>query len=527
MDAILQFTVTNQELECTDEFIVVEGSENYLQAQFTFTTPDWDGLIKTAVFIDKGGDIHPSLCADDTCDVPPEWLVEQKGFVGLIGSDGSTKITTKAVKINIAAKGYTSGGQIEEETQAYFDQLLAAFSQKYLETEAQAKLAKRWAVGLEEEPETLEDNASYYASQAHEDALRTSADQTAVGEMKTHVDSVGAQVDFNKQATAQYKSQASQSAENASQSEQNAKDSETAAQTAQEAAESAENQARLYANQTSADRETVSADKAIVLSARDEAITARNTAIENANIAVNKADETEADKQSTEANKAATEANKQATAENLAESNRILQEQIQMLGTVPMIYAVTTLEELQAFTGAKDGDFGIIQEPRAMLFRYYTTGADGQPLSQPAWQWMTDLNITFTRESLLGILNLAGIALTGSYADLQDIPNRYNSPIVLDGTADTITWDYSQSDTALVTLTADKPLTITGDYNGCRGVIDVYGAKLILDDAVYLKSATFPYLEALEGVEHYHYEFQKIIDKWQVGMMVVAGGAAE
>lgn len=55
----------------------------------------------------------------------------------------------------------------------------------------------------------------------------------------------------------------------------------------------------------------------------------------------------------------------------------------------------------------------------------------------------------------------------------------------------------------------------------------MYGAKLVLDDEVYLKSATFPYLEALEGVEHYHYEFQKIIDKWQVGMMVVAGGAAE
>ena len=29
MDAILQFTVTNQEMERTDEFIVVEGSENY------------------------------------------------------------------------------------------------------------------------------------------------------------------------------------------------------------------------------------------------------------------------------------------------------------------------------------------------------------------------------------------------------------------------------------------------------------------------------------------------------------------
>lgn len=281
--------------------------------------------------------------------------------------------------------------------------------------------------------------------------------------------------------------------------------------------------AKYYAGQARNTAENIKSD---VQGLVDQANAARNAAIENANIATNKADETEADKQSTEANKAATEADKAATASNLAESNRILQEQIQLLGTVPMIYAVTTLEELQAFTGAKDGDFGIIQEPRAMLFRYYTTGADGQPLSQPAWQWMTDLNITFTKESLLSILTLPTVATSGKYADLLEIPNRYNSPIVLDGTGDTITWDYTQSDTALVTLTEDKPLTITGDYNGCLATLDVYGAKLILDDAVYLKSATFPYLEAIEG-EHYHYEFQRIVDKWQVGIMVVAGASAE
>lgn len=57
MDAILQFTVTNQTMERTDEFTVVEGSENYLRARFTFVTSDWDGLIKTAVFIDEDADI--------------------------------------------------------------------------------------------------------------------------------------------------------------------------------------------------------------------------------------------------------------------------------------------------------------------------------------------------------------------------------------------------------------------------------------------------------------------------------------
>lgn len=336
--------------------------------------------------------------------------------------------------------------------------MLSAFSEKYLETEAQAKLAERWAVGLEEEPETLEDNAKYYAGQAN--------------------------------------------------------------QTLEDTKEFTESEKQSITALSESEQQKISAIK-------DEAISARNTAIENANIATNKADETEADKLSTEANKAATAADKEATEVNLAESNRILQEQIQMLGMVPMIYAVTTLEELQAFTGAKEGDFGIIQEPRAMLFRYYVTGADGQPLSQPAWQWMTDLNITFTRESLLNILSLAGIALSGSYNDLQDVPNRYDSPIVLDGTSDTITWDYSQSDTAIVTLTENKPLAINNPYNGCVAVIQVYGAQLDFSDAsIYNKSSTLDYIEPLEA-EHITYTLIYNAGKWDVTALVYAGGEAD
>lgn len=265
MDAILQFTVTNQILERTDEFTVVEGSENYLRAHFTFATSDWDGMIKTAVFIDEDGDIHPSLCADDICEVPPEWLVKQKGYVGLIGSDGTTKITTGAVKVNIKEKGYVSGGEVEEEAQAYFDQLLAAFAEKYTETESQAKLAQRWAVGLEEEPDTLEDNAKYYAEQARNDAVQTQNDRNAVFEMSEHVDAVAMQTDADKTEAGQYKKQAATSAANALQSEQAAKTSETAAQEAQAGAESAEGNAELFANKTADDRSAVEAAKSLIM----------------------------------------------------------------------------------------------------------------------------------------------------------------------------------------------------------------------------------------------------------------------
>lgn len=269
MDAILQFTVTNQEIERTDEFTVVEGSENYLQAHFTFTTPDWNGMIKTGVFINEDGTMYPSLCKDDTCDVPPAWLKEQKGAVGVIGSDGTAKITTYAAKVRIRANGYT-GEDIEEETHTYFDQLLEAFANKYLETEAQAKLAQRWAVGLEDKPETLEDNAKYYAGQAHADALRAELERIAVVELSEHAAAVGGQVDEDKQAAGQYKENAAQSEEKAALSESNAKASETAAQAAQEAAESAEAQAGTYAAQTSADRNAVEQAKSDVDEAKQE-----------------------------------------------------------------------------------------------------------------------------------------------------------------------------------------------------------------------------------------------------------------
>ena len=275
MDAILQFTVTNQEIERTDEFTVVEGSENYLQAHFTFTTPDWDGTIKTGVFINEDGTMYPSLCKDDTCDVPPAWLKEQKGAVGVIGSDGTAKITTYAAKVRIRANGYT-GEDIEEETRTYFDQLLEAFAEKYTKTEAQAKLAQRWAVGLEDKPETLEDNAKYYAGQAHSDALRAELERAAVVELAEHVATVGRQVDEDKQAAGQYKEDAAQSALKAALSESNAKASETAAQTAQESAESAEAQTKLYAEQTSSDRTTVGLAKESVSEAKQEVSEKKN-----------------------------------------------------------------------------------------------------------------------------------------------------------------------------------------------------------------------------------------------------------
>lgn len=265
-----------------------------------------------------------------------------------------------------------------------------------------------------------------------------------------------------------------------------------------------------------------------VREASDEAISARNTAIENANISTNNAASTSADAAQTgnDRDTAAIYMNRAIDEANKAQDayNNILTR----LGAEPKKWFKTSVEEMNALTGMNQGDVCYVVDfssGRTAMYFYDTEDMDSDDVN-PEWIFLGNAEfIQMNRADLLEILNLSTVALTGDYSDLIGTPNRYSAPIVLDGTGDTVEWDYTQSDTALVTLTEDKPLTITGEYNGAKATLDVYGAKLILDDAVYLKSATYPYLEAIEG-EHYHYEFQRIIDKWQVGMMVVAGAEA-
>ena len=46
----LNFKITNQKLELLESEFIVEKSKNYLYANFEFTTPEYDLLVKTAVF---------------------------------------------------------------------------------------------------------------------------------------------------------------------------------------------------------------------------------------------------------------------------------------------------------------------------------------------------------------------------------------------------------------------------------------------------------------------------------------------
>lgn len=261
----------------------------------------------------------------------------------------------------------------------------------------------------------------------------------------------------------------------------------------------------------------------------DEANAAKNTAIEKANISTNNAEETEADRQETEQNAAVAKSYMEKSIEAGEKSEKALNDFLATLAAQPKRYYKLSVEEMNSIPNPNTDDLCYVvdlENSRTAIYFYDSADVDGDEVN-PEWQFLGNAEFAqMDRTTLLKILDLATVAISGQYSDLLGIPNKYDSPLVLDGTSDAIAWDYSQGDTALVTLTADKALTISNSYNGARASLDVYGAKLALDDTTYLKSATYAYLEAIEG-EHYHYEFQRIADKWQVGMMVVAGGAAE
>ena len=277
MEAVLKFTVTNQEIARTDDFAIVEGSDNYLRAQFTFETPDWDGLVKSGVFIDEDGEAHTSLCTDDICDVPVSWLKAQRGAVSVLGSDGTTRITTSAVRVRIREKGYTGDGGLEEEAEGYFDQIMAAFAQTQKETteaagraEGAEKSAEGWAHGHEDFPERAEDNAMYYAARARKHAA-DAAGSFAGAEASAQISlAAAASAKAEKEQTAELDAQAQKAAEHALQSEQKSKASEEAAAQSAAAAEAAEGQAELSAQQTEESRNATEQAKAVVMQTGEE-----------------------------------------------------------------------------------------------------------------------------------------------------------------------------------------------------------------------------------------------------------------
>ena len=74
---------------------------------------------------------------------------------------------TNKVAIIVVNAGYTSGDTVAE-AKNYFEQILRYFDATNMNVQKYGKLAERFAVGLAEDPESLMDNAKYYAHQAEQ-----------------------------------------------------------------------------------------------------------------------------------------------------------------------------------------------------------------------------------------------------------------------------------------------------------------------------------------------------------------------
>lgn len=96
----LKFTVNaqciNKDSDC-DFTNIVAGTQNYLQAYFTFS-PEWHDCIKVASFW-RGEKEHAVLIKDGTCNIPPEALTGRTFRVSVIGQRGDYRITTNRILV--------------------------------------------------------------------------------------------------------------------------------------------------------------------------------------------------------------------------------------------------------------------------------------------------------------------------------------------------------------------------------------------------------------------------------------------
>lgn len=256
-----------------------------------------------------------------------------------------------------------------------------------------------------------------------------------------------------------------------------------------------------------------------------QATDAKNAAVGYANTASNKADEAEADRLETAQIKAQAEELRQETEKLRQDTLAAEQRVIQLMSTDTKSYFFATIAERDAATGIRQCDRCSVYETRADYI-YDTQNIDGDE-ENPEWIKTSDWDAlkSVAWDIITGKPDFAKVALSGKYADLIGIPNRYQSPLVLDGTGETVVWNYSEGDTAVVTLTESKPLEINGAYNGCVAVVQCYGAVLDLSDEIYNKSITFGYIEPLEA-EHITYTLIYNAGKWDVTSLVYAGGEA-
>lgn len=177
------------------------------------------------------------------------------------------------------------------------------------------------------------------------------------------------------------------------------------------------------------------------------------------------------------------------------------------LASFPTRYYKVSVDAMDAITGMKQGDLCYVLDlvnSVTTLYTWDTVDTDADEVN-PEWMRIGVMKFELmSRSDLLSILQLATVALTGNYSDLNGKPLRYEGFAVLDPVDSTVTWDYSVSDKIKTTLIADSALTVSNTTNGSIGLIEVYGGfELTVTGS---KSADWDYMTLTTG-QHWVYMF--------------------
>lgn len=133
---MIKFVVTHQQLDVAIP-LVVGGSVNYLEADFKFLTPDWDGCARIAKF-GKGSDNYEFILVDGK--IPAEaglnlsagmWEVSLVGIVYDADGNEAQRITTNAVSFRVMPTGAGITSEIEQSVAEQLAAMIAALQADY------------------------------------------------------------------------------------------------------------------------------------------------------------------------------------------------------------------------------------------------------------------------------------------------------------------------------------------------------------------------------------------------------------
>lgn len=130
-----------------------------------FKTIDWDTNQVSDYIGNRDAYALVTNISRDISDIPDSFF-KTSGVCYVSVMAGDFMVTNKAAIIVVNA-GYTSGDTVPD-AKNYFEQLLRYFDATNTNVQEYGRLAERFAVGLAEIPESLTDNAKYYAHQAEQ-----------------------------------------------------------------------------------------------------------------------------------------------------------------------------------------------------------------------------------------------------------------------------------------------------------------------------------------------------------------------